>query len=102
MYAIPTAAGILGVTPAALEAALQRGETIATLARACGLDLDTMTDSLVDAEVPDVEALATIAGFDSDDISEFTAEMRAYLVTFINDGEHVANAQFDRPALIGV
>ncbi|NEE03743.1 hypothetical protein [Phytoactinopolyspora halotolerans] len=100
MYAIPTAAEILGVTPAALEAALERGETIATLSRSCDVDVDTMTESLVDAEVPDVEALATIAGFTSDEIAQFAAELRAYLVEFVNEGQDAADNLFDSPALV--
>ncbi|AYY12589.1 hypothetical protein EF847_07595 [Actinobacteria bacterium YIM 96077] len=99
MYAISTAAEILGVTPSALEAALERGETIATLTEACGLDLDHMTESLVNAEVPDIEALAMIAGFDSDEIAQFGAEVRQYVTSFIHDGEQAANRRFDGPVL---
>lgn len=94
MYAISTAADILGVTPTALEAALARGETIVSLTRACGLDPDEMTESVVDAEVADVAALAMIAGFDADAIAEFVAEMRAYLVSFVTHGEQVAEQFF--------
>jgi hypothetical protein len=99
MYAIPAAADILGVTPEALETALERGETIATLTRACGLDVEQMTEQVLDAEVPDVEALATIAGFDSDEVSQFSHELRSYLISFIHEGEQAANARFDRPVL---
>lgn len=99
MYAIPTAAGILGVTPRALEAALDRGETIASLTRACGLDPEEMAQSVVDAEVADVEVLATIAGFSAADVAVFVQEMRAYLVCFVYDGEDVADALFDGAAL---
>ncbi|WP_166345563.1 hypothetical protein [Phytoactinopolyspora limicola] len=100
MYAIPTAAEILGVTPAALEAALDRGETIATVTRACGLDVDHMTESLVNAEVPDIEALAMIAGFTTAEISQFAAEVRTYLTSFVEHGQQAADAWFDSPALV--
>jgi hypothetical protein len=100
MYAIPTAAEILGVTPNALEAALDRGETIATVTRACGLDVEHMKESLIDAEVPDIEALAMIAGFDSEEISQFAAEVRSYLDSFVEHGEQVADTWFDSPAVL--
>lgn len=96
MYAMTTAAEILGVTPAALEAALARDETILSLTRACGLDPKRMTEAIVDAETADVEALATIAGFGADDVAGFVGEMRSYLVSFVTDGEHVADRLFDR------
>jgi hypothetical protein len=98
MYAITAAADVLGVTPRALRKALQRGETIASLTQACGLDLDVMTAKIVDSEVPDVEALAKIAGFRDDDVSRFSTEMRDYLVSFIQHGEQAANALFDGPS----
>ncbi|TDC56680.1 hypothetical protein E1212_01555 [Jiangella ureilytica] len=100
MYAIPTAAHILGVTPAALEAALQRGETIRTLALACGLDPDLMTEAIVDAETADVVALASIAGFGQDDVAEFTRELRAYLVAFVDEGEPVADRLYETATLL--
>ncbi|NED94736.1 hypothetical protein G1H11_05370 [Phytoactinopolyspora alkaliphila] len=99
MYAIPAAAEVLGVTPTALEAALRRGETIASLTEGCGLDVDRMTEQVLDAEVPDIEALASIAGFDSDEIDQFAAELRNYLISFIHEGEQAANALFDGPVL---
>lgn len=95
MYAISTAAERLGVTPTALETALDRGETIATLTRACGLDPDEMTLSVINAEVADVEALAVIAGFDAAEVAQFVAEVRAYLITLVWDGEAAADARFD-------
>lgn len=94
MYAISTAAANLGVTPSALETALSRGETIASLTRACGLDPDEMTRSVIEAEVADVEALAMIAGFDSAEITQFVKEMCEYLITLVWDGEAAADARF--------
>lgn len=99
MYAIPTAAHILGVTPAALEAALERGETIRTLAVACGLDPDLMTEAIVDAETADVVTLATIAGFGREDVAEFARELRAYLVAFVDEGERVADRLYETTTL---
>ncbi|WP_152690575.1 LLM class oxidoreductase [Jiangella alkaliphila] len=99
MYAIPTAAHILGVTPAALEAALERGETIRSLTIACGQDPDRITEAIVDAETGDVVALARIAGFEPDAIAEFTRELRAYLVAFVDDGERVADRLFETRTL---
>ncbi|MBB5787081.1 hypothetical protein [Jiangella mangrovi] len=99
MYAIPTAAQILGVTPAALEAALERGETIRTLALACGLDPDLMTEAIVDAETADVIALASIAGFGPADVAEFARELRTYLVAFVHDGERVADRLYETSTL---
>ncbi|PSL08541.1 hypothetical protein CLV30_101516 [Haloactinopolyspora alba] len=95
MYAIPTAADRLGVTPGALRKALDRGETIANLTRACGLDPDEMTLAVIDAEVADVEALALISGFDDTEIALFVSELRAFIITFVWDGEAAANARFD-------
>lgn len=102
MYAIPTAAHILGVTPAALEAALERGETIRTLALACGLDPDLMTEAIVDAETADVVALASIAGFGREDVAEFARELRAYLMTFVDEGERVADRLYETTTLLPV
>ncbi|TDD68499.1 hypothetical protein E1262_15880 [Jiangella aurantiaca] len=99
MYAIPTAAQILGVTPAALEAALEHGETIRSLTIACGHDPDLMTEAIVDAETADVVALADIAGFGPDAIAEFARELRAYLVAFVSDGQHVADRLFETRTL---
>jgi hypothetical protein len=95
MYAIPTAAQMLGVTPTALEAALERGETIASLALACGLDPESMTETIIDAETADVVALASIAGFGPDAVAEFARELRTYLVAFVRDGERVADRLFE-------
>ena len=95
MYAIPTAALMLGVTPTALEAALERGETISGLALARGQDPDRMTEAIIDAETADVVALASIAGFGPDAVAEFTRELRAYLVAFVRDGERVADRLFE-------
>jgi hypothetical protein len=99
MYAIPTAAHILGVTPAALEAALDRGETIRSLALACGLDPDLMTEAIIDAETADVIALASIAGFGPEDVAEFARELRSYLVAFVHDGERVADRLYEAATL---
>lgn len=99
MYAIPTAAHILGVTPAALEAALERGETIRSITIACGHDPERMTDAVIEAETADVVALAGIAGFGPDAIAEFVRELRAYLVTFVRDGERVADRLFETRTL---
>ena len=99
MYAIPTAAQILGVTPAALETALERGETIRTIAVACGHDPDRMTEAIIDAETADVVALASIAGFGPDAVAEFARELRAYLVAFVHDGERVADRLYETRTL---
>lgn len=99
MYAIPTAAHILGVTPTALEAALERGETIRSITIACGIDPERMTDAVVDAETADVVALARIAGFGPDAVAEFVRELRAYLVAFVRDGERVADRLFETRTL---
>ncbi|WP_146605229.1 hypothetical protein [Jiangella anatolica] len=99
MYAIPTAADILGVTPAALETALARGETIRSLAIACGQDPERMTEAIIDAETADVVTLARIAGFGADAIAEFARELRAYLVAFVTDGAHVADRLFETRTL---
>lgn len=99
MYAIPTAAQILGVTPKALATALERGETIHSLAVACGQDPDRMTEAIIDAETADVVALASIAGFGPDAVAEFARELRAYLVAFVHDGEHAADRLFEARTL---
>ncbi|WP_157574935.1 hypothetical protein [Jiangella muralis] len=99
MYAIPTAAHILGVTPAALAAALERGETIRSLTIACGHDPERMTQAVVDAETADVVALAGIAGFGPDAVAEFVGELRAYLVAFVRDGQRVADRLFETRTL---
>lgn len=99
MYAIPTAAHILGVTPAALETALERGETISSLAIACGQDPERMTEAIVEAETADVVALAGIAGFGRDAVAEFVRELRDYLVAFVRDGERVADRLFETRTL---
>lgn len=99
MYAIPTAAQFLGVTPTALEAALDRGETLRSLTIACGLDPDRMTEAVVDAETADVVALARIAGFGPDAVAEFTRELRAYLVAYVRDGEQAADRLFETRVL---
>ncbi|WP_157987492.1 hypothetical protein [Jiangella endophytica] len=99
MYAIPTAAQILGVTPTALEAALERGETIRSLAIACGQDPDRMTEAVIDAETADVVALAGIAGFGPDAVAEFVRELRSYLVAFVRDGERVADQLYETRTL---
>ncbi|WP_157741320.1 hypothetical protein [Jiangella sp. DSM 45060] len=99
MYAIPTAAHILGVTPAALETALERGETISSLAIACGQDPERMTEAIVEAETADVVALAGIAGFGRDAVAEFVRELRDYLVAFVRDGEQVADRLFETRTL---
>ncbi|SEF15203.1 hypothetical protein [Jiangella alba] len=99
MYAIPTAAHLLGVTPAALEAALERGETIRSLTIACGQDPERMTDAVIDAETADVVALAGIAGFGPDAVAEFVRELRDYLVAFVRDGQRVADRLFETRTL---
>ena len=95
MYAMTTAAEHLGVTPKALSTALERGETIASLTRACGLDPDEMTLAVINAEVADIEALAMIAGFDASTTATFVAELREYLITYVWDGQAAADARFD-------
>ncbi|HEY9410703.1 MAG TPA: hypothetical protein VIP77_14080 [Jiangellaceae bacterium] len=82
------------MTTTALQAALDRGETIASLARSCGLDVRGVLEPVVDAEVADVEALAIIAGFGPDEVAEFAHELRTYLTSFVLDGEHVADARW--------
>lgn len=90
MYAITTAAEILGVTADALERALDRGETIGTLTKACGLDVDAMTRAVVDAELADFTVLARIAGFDPAGQVEILRDIRDYVITFVNQGEYAA------------
>lgn len=80
----------LGVTPRALQAALDRGETIASLARSCGLATDLLLEAIVDAEVSDIETLAVIAGFGPADVDEFVRETTVYLREFVEHGEAVA------------
>ncbi|TDE10139.1 hypothetical protein [Jiangella asiatica] len=99
MYAMTTAAELLGVTPKALAAALARGETVLSLTKARGLDTDRMVEAVVDSESADVAALATIAGFAPDDVELFSRELRAYLVAFVTDGEDVADRLFDEQVL---
>lgn len=102
MWALSTAAEKLGVTSAALQMALDRGETIASLAHAGGVDVDEVTESVVDAELADVEALARIAGFGAADIALLGRDMREYLVAVVNKGEHIAEALFDARTLESV
>ncbi|WP_026877897.1 hypothetical protein [Jiangella gansuensis] len=99
MYAMTTAADLLGVTPSALEAALARGETVLSLTRACGLDPHWMVEAVVDSEAADLTALATIAGFGPDDVELFGRELRAYLVAFVADGEDAADRLYDQRVL---
>ncbi|MGH8828349.1 MAG: hypothetical protein ACRDVZ_12310 [Jiangellaceae bacterium] len=91
MDALSIAAEQLGVTPRALQAALDRGETIASLAQACGLDADRVREAIVDAEVSDVEALGPIAGFSPADVGQFVREISAYLREFVERGQLVAD-----------
>jgi len=102
MWALSTAAEKLGVTPVALQMALDRGETIASLAQACGVDVDEVTETVVEAELADIEALARIAGFGAADIALLGREMREYLVAVVNEGEHIAEALFDGRTLESV
>jgi hypothetical protein len=95
MYAMSTAAEILNTTTAALEAAMTSGVTIADLSRGRGLDVDAVVESVVDAEIGDIAALATIAGFDAGDVALFVAEVRAYLLAFVDHGPHAAETLFD-------
>jgi hypothetical protein len=92
MWAYRTAAELLGVTQTALHAALDRGETIASLVDACGLDVNRVTEAIVEAELADIDALARIAGFARADIVLFRHEMRDYLVALVTHGEHAAEA----------
>ena len=92
MWARSTASEMLGVTPTALQAALDRGETIASLARECGLDVELVVDAVVAAELGDIEALARIAGFGEADVELFGLEVRAYLGTLVTSGERAAEA----------
>ena len=92
MWAQSTASEMLGVTPTALQAALDRGETIASLAHECGLDVEQVVDAVVAAELADIEALARIAGFTEADGELFGLEVRAYLGTLVTSGERAAEA----------
>lgn len=100
MDALAIAAEQLSVTTTALQGALDRGETIASLARSCGFDVRGVLEEVVDAEVADVEALAIIAGFGPDDVAEFAHELRTYLTSFVLDGEHVADARWAAVAAV--
>lgn len=95
MYVTSTAAEILGVARVVLETTLASGETIADLARGRGLDVDAVTEAVVDSEIADIEVLAVIAGFSADDVMLFVNEVRDYVVAFVNGGEETANQQFD-------
>jgi hypothetical protein len=92
MWALPIAAEMLGVTPTAMQAALDRGETIASLAQECGLDVEQVVDAVVAAELADIEALARIAGFAEADVELFGLEVRGYLGTMVTNGERSAEA----------
>ncbi len=100
MDVVSTAADLLGVTPAALDAALGRGETIASLARECGLDEHDVVEAVVEAEASDVAVLAMIGGFGQSDIDQFVAEISAYVRTFVVSGPEVADAALDGQPLI--
>lgn len=102
MDMVTAAADELGVTPRALRAALDRGETIGSFAGACGLDVAAVTAAIVDAEVSDIEALAPIAGFDDADITLFVAEMAAWLRAYVEDGEAAGDATTQAPPLMPV
>jgi hypothetical protein len=92
MWVQSTAAQMLGVTATALQAALDRGETIASLAQECGVDVEQVVDTVVAAELADIEALARITGFTEADVELFGLEVRAYLGTLVTSGESAAEA----------
>lgn len=89
MDVLTVAADRLGVTPTALGAALGRGESIASLAAACGRDVDAVTAAVVDSEASDIEALGTIAGFDDADVTTFVAEVSEWLRSYVEHGEQI-------------
>jgi hypothetical protein len=91
-------ADLLGIDAEELRAAYQEGQTLAQLAEANGVDVQTIIDAKVSAKTERINAAVEAGRLTAAEADEKLADLEAQVTTRVNEGGPVRGADGEHPA----